>query len=84
MKRLNSIANFLRQFNINVLSVSESTDWQVEDDEIQLEKNYYLQIGDNYIVLNHMSEDETTFTEIGTFKLINHQLANFIKLQLSK
>ena len=79
MISLNQVYKHLKANDIKVKAVNPSTDWLVEDDEIILDNNYYLQIGESYIILHFHNEEETFFKEVKAFKSLNQTFTNFLK-----
>jgi hypothetical protein len=79
MITLNQVYKHLKANDIKIKAVHPSSDWQVEDDEIILDNNYYLQIGENYIILYFHNDEETFFQEVKAFKSLNQTFTNLLK-----
>jgi hypothetical protein len=73
MYTLQSIAKTLRTNGINIVSENPSTDWQLEDDEITLNNQIYLQIGEDYIGVYRDNGSESV-TQLGYYEEITYSL----------
>lgn len=82
MYTLRNIEKFLKENDIKIVKIEESTDWQVEDDSIELEHGLSLQIGEDYIGINY-EKDEETFTILGYYKK-GKALAVYLHILLKK
>jgi hypothetical protein len=82
MYTLRNIEKFLKENDIKIIRLSESIDWQVEDDEIELEHGLNLQIGEDYIGITH-EKNEETFTMLGYYKK-GKSLAVYLHILLKK
>ncbi len=73
MLTINNLAKTLRNNGINVVAVHESTDWQVEDNEIQLENQIYLQV-DNESIGVYRENSDDTFVCLGYYDKLTYAL----------
>jgi hypothetical protein len=73
MYTINNLAKTLRNNGINVVAVHESTDWQVEDNEIQLDNQIYLQVDDESIGVYRANSDYR-MTCLGYYEEVTYSL----------